>query len=229
MFAVMRETNAIVILRSKAAHLRQKTGNPSLHAINDKAVPVRHLLIGSLLRPGNILVRSPIVLASALFLALMQGVVMLLFATFPTFFEQTYHWNVAISGLSYPGIGVGATTGIIIFSMLSDALLRDAGDGAAPERRLLLTMWACPTVIISQFAYGWSTYYQVHWIVPIIGTGIGGLGMVIIISSAKTYIIDVFGPQGAASAIAAATLLRNALAAFLPLATPSLYSKLGLG
>ncbi|RMJ22731.1 MFS multidrug transporter [Aspergillus sp. HF37] len=63
----------------------------------------------------------------------------------------------------------------------------------------------------------------------IIGTALGAPCVVIVSASSQTYIIDVFGPQSAVSALAAINLLRNLLGAFLPLAAPSLYADLGLG
>ena len=46
---------------------------------------------------------------------------------------------------------------------------------------------------------------------------------------AQTYLIDVFGSEAAASALAALTLVRSLAGAFLPLAGPPLYKALGLG
>lgn len=46
---------------------------------------------------------------------------------------------------------------------------------------------------------------------------------------AQIYLVNAFGAQGAASALAANTVLRSLFGTFLPLAGPSLYSALGLG
>ena len=43
------------------------------------------------------------------------------------------------------------------------------------------------------------------------------------------YLVDCFGAEAAASALAANTLLRSIGGAFLPLAGPPLYNSLGLG
>ena len=45
----------------------------------------------------------------------------------------------------------------------------------------------------------------------------------------QLYFIDAFGAQGAASALAALTVLRFIFGCFLPLAGPDLYKNLGLG
>lgn len=46
---------------------------------------------------------------------------------------------------------------------------------------------------------------------------------------AQIYLVDTFGPEAAASALAANTLLRSLFGTFLPLAGPKMYETLGLG
>lgn len=77
--------------------------------------------------------------------------------------------------------------------------------------------------------YGWSAYYHTHWIVPIIGTAIIGLGSLFVVIPGQIYLIDSFGAAATASAIAANLLVRSPFGAFLDLAAAPLYNKLGLG
>ncbi|KAF4955588.1 hypothetical protein FGADI_4423 [Fusarium gaditjirri] len=225
----MHETSSINILKSKAARLRKETGNPNLRAAGDKQIPIKHLMLRALSRPMKFLFTSPIVALISLYIAFNFGVTMLLFATFPTVYEKTYHWSVSVSGLAYTGVGIGCAIGVITFAKLSDRLLKAEGGNYRAERRLIMMMFVSPMFPIGLFIYGWTTEYKVHWVVPIIGTAICGPGAVIINSSTQTYIIDIFGPQASASALAAITLLRNLTGAFLPLAAPTLYANLGLG
>lgn len=62
----------------------------------------------------------------------------------------------------------------------------------------------------------------------IIGTLWVGVGMLGAMMSTQTYLVDAF-TKHAASAIAANTVLRSLMGAFLPLAGPSLYKALGYG
>lgn len=225
----MRETSSVTILQAKAARLRKETGNPNLRVAGDRQTPVKQLVIHALTRPVKFLVMSPIISLISFYIAFNFGVTMLLFATFPTVFEDTYHWSIGVSGLAYVGVGIGCTIGAVTFAKLSDRQLHAKGGNNRAERRLILAMYISPLMSIGLFIYSWATEYKVHWVVPIIGTAICGPGAVIISSSSQTYIIDIFGPEAAASALGAITLLRNILGAFLPLAAPSLYSKLGLG
>lgn len=219
----------IILLRRKTARLRKETGNSELRAAGDEQMPYKHTIARALTRPVKFLVRSPIVLLISLYVAFIFGLTMLLFATFPRIYEDTYGWSVGVSGLSYIGVGIGCCVGIYIFAKFSDRLLRTNIGTYRAERRLIMMMYVSPLLPVSLFIYGWTTKYKVHWIVPIIATGIAAPGAVIITASSQTYIIDVFGPEAAASALGAVTLVRNITGAFLPLAAPSLYANLGLG
>lgn len=222
----MRETNAAIILSNKAARLRKEFGNPNLRPARAKQVPVRQLAERALFRPVRMLFFSPIVLLMGIYMAIVFGMTYLLFATFPSVFENQYGWGVGVSGLAYLGLGIGCAIGLIIFASLSDKLLTKDG---GPERRLLLMIAVGPCMPIGIFWYGWAAEYSVQWIVPILGTVLMGVGAVVITSSAQIYMMDMFGPEGAASALAATTLVRNGSGAFLALAADPLYQRFGLG
>jgi MFS family permease len=225
--ATMRETNSTIILARKAARLRKKTGNPDLQSAAPQPPSVRLLLVErALIRPLRMLLFSPIVLLTGMYMAIVFGMTYLLFATFPSVFEKTYGWSVGVSGLAYLGLGIGCVIGLKLFASLSDKQLRKDG---GPERRLVLMIWIGPSVPIGIFWYGWTANYGVQWIVPIIGTVFIGLGAMVVTSSAQIYMMDMFGPEGAASALAATTLVRNASGAFLALAADPLYKALGFG
>lgn len=224
--ATMRETNAALILARKAKRLRKETGNPDLHAARVAEVPVKQLFKRAMIRPMRMLLFSPIVFLIGVYMALVFGISYLLFATFPSVFTETYGWSVGVSGLAYLGLGIGCTIGLILFSKLSDKQQTREG---GPERRLILMIWVGPCVPVGIFWYGWTTRYNVQWIAPIIGTSFIGVGSMVITAAAQLYMMDTFGPQGAASALAATTLVRNGSGAFLPLAAIPLYKRFGLG
>lgn len=90
---------------------------------------------------------------------------------------------------------------------------------------MILGSALCPIGILT---FGWSVHHEVHWIAPIILASLVGFGYVSIAISAWTYLLDVFGVY-AASATAGTVLLRNAGAACLPLASPSLVQKVDWG
>lgn len=232
----MRETNAAVLLERKARRLRKETGNQDLVTKSDKSNPdqkhaPREVLLHAIIRPAKMLVLSPIVLFLSLYASLLFGLIFLLFATFPSVFGEQYGFSPGMAGLAYLGLGIGMMLGLILFGVLSDKLLgQKNGDSLArPELRLILMKWFGPITPLGCFWYGWSAYYKVHWIVPILGTFVIGLGAFFVVIPVQIYLVDAFGPQGAASALAACMAVRNLFGAFLPLVAPPLYAKLGLG
>lgn len=218
-----------MLLGWKAARLRKDTGNTALVSKMDRGLTPRRLFLRAITRPTKLLILSPIVLLLALLCAFVFGLLFMLFTTFPTVFEEQYHFSTGVSGLSYLGVGTGMVVSLGAFATVTDKLQKALGDSPKPEGRLKPMMWVMPAVPIGIFWYGWAAEKQTHWIVPIIGTSFFGFGFLWVIMPTQLYMVDAFGPEAAASALAANAILRLLFAAFIPLAGPSLYADLGLG
>ncbi|KAI1376643.1 MFS general substrate transporter [Hypoxylon crocopeplum] len=227
----LRETNATVLLQRKTDRLRRETGNTKLVSRLDLKMTPRELLIRSIVRPVKMAIFSPITLLLSLYGGVLFGLIFLLFTTFPSIFEGQYGFNPGTAGLAYLGLGIGMICGLVGFSILSDKLLGQGGGStvAKPEDRLILMKWIAPITPLGCFLYGWSAYYKTHWIVPEIGTFIIGLGVLFVLLPSQTYLVDAFGSQGAASAMAANVVIRSPFGTFLTFAAPPLYAQLGLG
>ena len=94
-----------------------------------------------------------------------------------------------------------------------------------------LTLPSPPTAFfipVGLFIYGWTAEKHVHWIAPIIGTSLVGIGLLATFMPIQTYLVDAFTIY-AASALAANTVLRSLVGALLPLAGRKMYATLGLG
>jgi len=218
-----------VLLGWKAARLRKETGNAALVSKMDRGLTPRQLFLRAIIRPTKLLILSPIVLLLSLLCAFVFGLLFLLFTTFPTVYEEQYHFTTGTSGLSYLGVGIGMVISLGAFATVSDKLQKALGDSPKPEGRLKPIMWFMPAVPVGIFWYGWAAETQTHWIVPIIGTSFFGFGALWVIMPAQLYLVDAFGAEAAASALAANVILRLLFAAFIPLAGPPLYADLGLG
>ncbi|KAI8626299.1 major facilitator superfamily domain-containing protein [Xylariaceae sp. FL1651] len=227
----MRETNATVLLQRKTERLVRETGNSKLTPKGATSETPRQIIIKAIVRPVKMLIFSPIVLLLSLYGGTLFGIIFLLFTTFPVVFEETYGFNTGIAGLAYLGLGLGFVCGLALFALLSDKLLNQKKDGtvAQPEQRLILMKWLAPIAPLGCFLYGWAAEYHIHWIVPIIGTFIVGLGSLFVVIPIQTYLVDAFGAEAAASALAANLIVRSPFGALLVLAAPPLYAKLGLG
>lgn len=232
LFFVGRETYHVTLLEKKAARLRKETGNENLRSKLAKDLTPRQLFAQAIARPMKMLFLSPIVGLMSLYIAINYGILYLFFTTVTFVFEGQYHFSSGAVGLSYIGVGVGMIVGMAALGTLSDKIIRQhqAKGDVTPEHRLpfVLTLPGAIGLPIGVFIYGWTTYYHVHWIVPIIATSLIGLGNLTAMMTIQTYLVDAFTIH-AASAIAANTVLRSIFGAVLPLAGLSMYDALGLG
>ncbi|KAG9247578.1 cycloheximide resistance protein [Calycina marina] len=227
-----RESYAPVLLARKAARLRKETGNQDLRTRYDQGLSSRDYFLRGIVRPIKMLIFSPILAALCLHMGLAYAYFYILFTTFTDIFTEIYHWEFKIIGLSFIGVGCGFFFGQLLFTKLSDSILKrlaNKGDGEMmPEYRLPLGCIGGIFVPLGLFWYGWSVEAQVHWIVPILGTAVIGLGNAMIFISIQAYTIDAW-TLFAASGLAANTVVRSVMAALIPLAAPKLYAALGLG
>ena len=229
-FTFMRETFEPVLLERRTQRLRKETGNANLRSKLASNKTPQQYFIQSIVRPSKMLVLSPIVLGLSIYMAVVYGYLYLLFTTLTLVFERDYHFSQGNVGLTYLGIGIGSLFGLVIFGALSDRIVKrmSVKGEMKPEYRLPPLIPGSVVIPAGLFMYGWSVEAHTHWIVPILGTMLVGLGLLATFMPIQTYLVDAFTLH-AASAIAANTVLRSLVGCFLPLAGPKLYSTLGMG
>ena len=232
----LRETYGPVLLARKAARLRKKTGDHSLRSTALISSP-RQVFLRSIVRPAKMLVLSPIVLICSLYIGVAYGYQYLLFTTFTLVFQDQYNWSTAIVGLSFLGFGIGSAVGLVVMGSASDRILKvmskttttlSPPGAMKPEYRLPPMLYGAALIPTGLLIYGWTAQHKVAWIIPILGTGLFGMGNFAVFMCITTYMIDSFSIY-AASAIAAITMVRSVIGAVLPLAGQSMYNALGLG
>jgi hypothetical protein len=232
-FFILRETYPPVLLERKAARLRKETGNPALQSKLAAKETQVELFKRSIMRPTKLLFLSPIVSMMCVYTAVTYGILYILFTTLTFVFEEVYAFSAANVGLSFLGSGIGTLSGLAFAGTYSDRFLKRveaSGKGIRPEDRLpfLITIPSGLSIPIGLIIYGWTTDRHVHWIVPMIATGITGFGMIGLVMCIQTYLVDAFTIH-AASATAANAVLRSLLGALLPLCALDMYDTLGLG
>ncbi|KFY90078.1 hypothetical protein V498_06186 [Pseudogymnoascus sp. VKM F-4517 (FW-2822)] len=237
---LLKESYAPVLLARKTARLIKETGNTDLRSKLDTGLTPREVFARAIVRPMKLLVLSPIVLTLSMYMGVVYGYLYLLFTTFTVVFADQYHFSSGSIGLCFLGIGIGSLIGLVINGATSDRILKSKARKACPpgtedkdlvfkpEYRLPPLFPASILIPAGLFIYGWTAQYKVHYIVPIFGTlliGIGNLGVFMCI---QMYMVDAF-TIFAASALAANTVIRCILGAVLPLAGQDMYKTLGLG
>ena len=232
-FLVARETYAPVLLEQKAKRLRKETGNPNLVSKLDLGISTKELWKRSLLRPAKLLFLSPICAFMSIYLAVVYGIMYLLFTTFTFVFQENYGFSESIVGLVFIGLGIGMLAGLAVLGSQSDRIMqvlaKKHNDGKVkPEYRLPLLVYSGPFIPIGLFIYGWTAQYEIQWAVPLLGTLFVGIGMIGAFMCINTYLIDAYS-RYAASAMAANTVLRSIFGAVFPLFGLQMYDGLGLG
>ena len=229
---VLRETYAPALIAKKVAQLRKESGNTKLRSKFDTGLTPRQIFTRAIVRPCKMLIRSPIVLMLALQMSIIYSYLYFLFTTFTFVFEDTYGFNSGESGLAYLGIGIGLFIGQQTVSHWSDWHLKKKtaahGGEKKPEWRLPPLFPGGLLIPGGLIWYGWTAEFGVHWIVPILGTGLIGIGTNWAFLPIQMYLIDTFG-LFAASALATNTVVRSLFGATLPLSSQPLYDRLGLG
>ncbi|OBT73613.1 hypothetical protein VF21_07311 [Pseudogymnoascus sp. 05NY08] len=228
-FAVMRETFAPTLLGRKTTRMQKDYPKYKFRSQYHTGMKASAYLRRSLVRPLRMLV-NPIVLILSIYLAVGYGYLYILFTTFAIVFRDQYGFSPGTVGLSFLGCGIGSLLGAILYYFTSDRILDrlSKATGPQPEHRAPLMCYGAILMPIGLFMYGWAAEKQVHWIVPIIGTGIFGHALVMVFQSILNYIVDTFDIYSA-SALAANMVLRSLGGAFLPLAGEDMYATLGLG
>lgn len=180
------ETYHPVLLRKKARRLRRETGDDRYRAPIEKMNKSILKTVGyALLRPFQLLVFESMCLCLDLYSAFLLGVLYLFFGAFPLVFENNHGFNLWQVGLSFMGLAVGmvlASATYPVWHMIRMRLIRKRAletgiEGATePEYRLPSIMVGATLVPIGLFWFGWSTYPDVHWIVPLIGSAVFAAG-----------------------------------------------------
>ncbi|KAI0100875.1 major facilitator superfamily domain-containing protein [Nemania sp. FL0031] len=230
------ETCHKVLIDRKVKRLSRELDRDDLTNCYDapgtKRVSQTRLLMLGLTRPLKMLVLAPIIFLMSTNVAFNYGTMYLMFNTIPPTFEGQYGFPTSLTGLVYLALGLGYLIGLWSFSILSDRtvvrLTNKNGGVFEPEMRLNLVIYYACLCPVTFFWYGWTTYYKVHWIAPILSLIPFGISILGVYLPTQAYIIDAY-PLYSASGLAAFTVLRSIVAAFLPLAGPSLFGSLGLG
>ena len=180
------ETYHPVLLRNKARKLRKETRDERFKAPMEKlnkSIPMT--IARSLLRPFQLLFLEQMVFNLCLFSAILLGILYLFFGAFPIVFQGNHGFTLSQTGLAFLGIFVGMVAGCAtdpLFQKNYKRLIKQREEatgeigGSEPEYRLPPAIVGALLVPAGLFLFAWTTYASVHWIVPIIGSAIFGMG-----------------------------------------------------
>ena len=187
----------------------------------------------TLATPIKMLVKEPIVQAVSVYSSFAFAVLFGFFDAFPFTFQQEYKFGLGATGLCFLGITFGLCLGCALY-LIQDRLIyqpahvRHNGD-PPPELRLVPAMIGSFLMPLGLFWFAWTANASIHCIVPVIAGAPFGAGLVLVFLTAVMYMMEVYPPEVAASAMAAMGLLRCVLACAFPLFTIRMFEELGIG
>lgn len=179
-------------MRKKAQHKRKETGDDRWKAPIEKKSGDKSVLrtVGTaLLRPFEILLFEPMALILNLYSAILLGILYLFFGAFPFVFQGAFGFTLWQTGLAFLGLLIGMFTGAMSSGLWQKVRMRLVErNGVAtgvpgksePEFRLPSVIVGSVLVTVGLFWFAWTTFPWVHWILPIIGSVIFGIGVSLI-------------------------------------------------
>ncbi|KAF6831543.1 major facilitator superfamily transporter [Colletotrichum plurivorum] len=226
------ETYAPVLLRRRSEKLSSMTGKVyiSKYEAHQPRKTVAQQFKVALSRPWILLFKEPIVLLTAIYMAIVYGTLYMLFAAFPIVFQRHRGWSPGIGGLAFLGVAVGMIVAVIYTGFDSRRYTKVAaahGGFAPPEARLPPSMVGACLLPIGLFWFAWTNGPEIHWVVSIIASGFFAAGLVLVFLSLLNYLIDSY-VVFAASVLAANSVMRSLFGAAFPLFTTQMYENLGI-
>lgn len=196
-FIFARETYAPTLLDAKVRRLQKETGNMNLRSKLDSGLSPGEHFRRAIMRPMKLLVLSPICAICNLYVGIVYGYLYLMFTSLTPLFLRVYSFTTVQSGLAFLGLGIGSMAGVVYFSASSDGYMKKKAEEAKtaaeaagedttdksyfrPEYRLAPLRIGAILLPAGFFIYGWTAQYHTHWIAPIIGTAVIGVGNLIV-------------------------------------------------
>ena len=232
-FFGLPEVRPDVILSKRARVIRKTTNIKSYADIETQHASIGEIIRETLVRPTKMLCTEAVVFSFGMWSAFCVGTAYMFTQSIVQVYSGLYDWTYYGTGLVQGAVVVGEILGLVASLGQDELYFRSAHKNAEkpgvpiPESRLYLSIPASFIGLAGGlFYFAWTSYSAIPWIVPTIALALVGFGMFCSVSAVTTYILDAYAKY-AASAIAGAAFLENILAAFLPLATQSMYRTLG--
>ena len=234
----MPETYAPVLLKWKASHLRQITGDDRyMSSLEVQETKLWDRMLHNLYRPFVMFVYEPIVVLFTLYLTVVYIILFTFLTGFEYIFLKTYGLSQGKTFLIFVSLGVGffGASALVpwVYKSYTRALAEaqeanpDAPARLPPERRLIFAIIAAPFLPIGLLWMAWTAYPHISVWSPIVACVPVGFAIMGIFISTYQYLIDSY-EMYAASALVGATFIRYVAAGgMIPVSIP-FYENLGV-
>jgi DHA1 family multidrug resistance protein-like MFS transporter len=217
----LKETFPAVILKKKAARLRQETRNWALHTkLDEDPVQFGYLMQKYGLKPAQMMAREPILIVMTIYISLVYGILYLIFFAYPFSFEGDRGMSPSIGSLPFIAIFIGVLIACVSLAWETKVIFTPKFNKAKkviPEERLPPMMVGGVILVVGLFWFAWTSQPSISpWPQIISGVFIGcGVSFTLLPSFASfaCYIFQYFTQAN--------TLLRSSWSSCPPSSTSS--------
>ena len=226
------ETFSPIILQRKAARLRFETKNWALHSKRDEQpIQIGYLARKYGIRPVQMLVQEPILMAMTAYMALVYAIIYVTFVAYPYSFSTVRGWETGISSLPFfallIGYLLGCVSAIIESRFRFRRLVRKREGNITPEQRIPLMIFGSVVLVAGLFWFAWTSSPHMTWAPQVIASIPIAAGIFLVFVPGNVYLMDVY-KSNAASALAANSFVRAAFGCAFPLIAGPMYDRLGV-
>lgn len=230
-----KESRGIVILEQRSRGNQHAPHTNAKHKTKDQRMKdLSQRMRISAGRPLTMLLTEWVVFILTIWSAFIIGTVYMFTQSTEAVFVSLYGWNASQAGYVQIAVVIGECIGCAFTQLTSGVYFassirnQEIPGQPIPEARLYMSIIASFVGITGgMFVYAWTAYASIPWIAPTIGLAMVGFGSTVVLTAVADYLVDAYCKY-AASAAAALVFVENIMAAFLPLATQTMYSELGL-
>jgi MFS family permease len=226
------ETYPPILLKMKARRLRREKGKTKedLYAAFERRETslLQNIRLAST-RPVVLLFTDLVLLILCIYTGFLLSVIYLFFVAFPLVFTEVYQFETQFVGLSFSAISIGMTLGAFTYPFWNQLHQKSVAKNngiVEPEFRLPQMTVGAVISPIGLFMFAWTIYRSVHWMVPIVASGIFGFGLYLTFNGIMTYTVEAYRPY-AASATAANVFVRCVIGCTSPLFGVQMLDALG--
>lgn len=232
MFTVPESYKPVLLIR-KAKRLREETGDERYYAPLEYTRDQSNMLtlvFLSMKRPFGLLLGDKMMGILCFYTGLVLAIIYLYFVAFPYVFPKLYHFTVMETGCAYLGLMIGmllVAPSCLLFQKRYEARVLNNNNVRTPEMRFEPLFYGAFITPMGLMIFAWTCYSNVHWIGPIIGSGIFGSGVFFVFVGVFGYTVDAYRKY-AASAMACNSFVRSIMSGVFPLFGLQMYEGMGI-
>ena len=195
-------------------------------ASDENRSSVGKMIYLSLTVPFHLLFTEPVVFFFSLWVAFAWSILYMSFDDIPLVFGAR-GFTVEQVGAVYAAVCIGTILGTVLSiyqEKIGKLYFKDIF--TTPEGRLYFACIESALLPIGLFWFGWTSFQNFPWIVPVLALGCAQVGIFSIYLAVFNYLADVYH-RYASSALAAQSFCRNILGGTFPLFTAAMFRRLG--